>query len=56
MNAHRYLLGIIILFSSTLKSQVVINEIASRGTIIDANGEQSDWIELYNAGATPVNL
>jgi len=56
MNVYKYLLGLFIVFSSVLKSQVVINEIASRGTITDVSGEQSDWIELYNAGATPVNL
>jgi len=56
MNVYKYLLGLFIVFSSVLKGQVVINEIASRGTITDISGEQSDWIELYNAGATPVNL
>jgi len=56
MNVYKYFLGLFIVFSSVLKGQVVINEIASRGTITDISGEQSDWIELYNAGATPVNL
>lgn len=25
-------------------------------TIADANGEYDDWIEIYNAGSTPINL
>ncbi|MBC8173189.1 MAG: CotH kinase family protein [Chitinophagales bacterium] len=37
-------------------AQVVINEISSRGEIIDETGYKSDWIEIYNAGASPVNI
>ncbi len=38
--------------------QVVINEIQSSNSssVADYQGEYSDWIELYNAGDTPVNL
>ncbi len=41
-----------------LFSQVYINEfIASNDTgIVDENGEFEDWIELYNAGSTAVNI
>lgn len=37
---------------------VVINEIMSgnTSTISDENGNFSDWIEIYNAGLTPVDL
>lgn len=37
---------------------VVINElVASNGsTLTDEDGDASDWFELYNAGATPVDL
>ena len=53
-----YILLLLLLFSlfTKVQSQVLINEIASRGTITDAYGEENDWIELYNTGAVPVNL
>lgn len=37
---------------------VVISEISSGGgfTIVDGEGRQSDWIELYNSGSKTVNL
>lgn len=43
---------------SNALSQVVINEICSYNgnTIEDEDGSEPDWIELYNAGAAPVNL
>lgn len=37
-------------------TQIVINEIASRGNVQSINGDGSDWIEIYNAGITEVNL
>ena|GEM_PF-4093732 len=35
-----------------------INEFMANNdtTIVDANGEYDDWIEIYNAGSTPINL
>jgi hypothetical protein len=41
--------------STSLQPLLVINEVLSNpgGTISDANGE---WVELYNAGSTPVKL
>ncbi len=38
--------------------QVVINEFvaANTATLADEDGDKSDWIELYNAGATAVDL
>src|SRR5262245_17871907 len=37
---------------------VFLNEIMSANsrTILDENGDSSDWIELFNASAAPVNL
>src|SRR6185503_7157109 len=37
---------------------IVINEIMTSNTrtVLDENGDTSDWIELYNAGAAPVSL
>ena len=39
-------------------AQVVINEIiaANARSIVDDDEESSDWVELYNAGARPVDL
>lgn len=40
------------------KAQVLINEFscANDNTIADNFGEYEDWIELYNTGATPIDL
>ncbi len=51
----------IILFlalTNTLKSQLYINEVVAvnDATIADNYGEYDDWIEIYNAGGTAVNL
>ncbi len=37
---------------------LVINEFlaSNRGNLLDEDGESSDWIEIYNRGAEPVNL
>jgi hypothetical protein len=39
-------------------SQVVINEVLASNTTInqDEDGTYQDWVELYNIGATAVNL
>ncbi|MEO5641844.1 MAG: CotH kinase family protein [Bacteroidia bacterium] len=41
-----------------VNSQVVINEYscANVSTVLDNYGEYNDWVELYNAGTTTVNL
>ena len=39
-----------------VNSQVVINEVTSRGSLVDATGEEIDWIEIYNAGTETVDL
>lgn len=43
---------------TALAQSVVINEImaSNQTTIADDDGDFSDWIELHNAGETPVNL
>ncbi len=49
---------LLIALQLALFSQVVINEICPRnGNIIaDEDGDFSDWIELYNTTASPINL
>ena len=44
--------------SLSAQAQVVINEIlaANRLTNSDEEGDPNDWVELYNAGESPVNL
>jgi gliding motility-associated-like protein len=44
--------------SFNLKAQVLINEYSCSNinTIADSFGEYEDWIELYNAGSSAVNL
>lgn len=50
------LLVLNILYFQTSFSQIVINEISSRGNIYNEDGLPSDWIELYNNGTTSVDL
>jgi hypothetical protein len=47
-----------LILSEPLKSQVLINEYSASNleTIMDNYQEYEDWFELYNAGATGVNL
>jgi len=44
--------------STHLNAQLYINEISANNetSIADAQGEYDDWIEIYNAGNTTVNL
>ena len=46
------------LFASALPAQVLINEIsaANMNGLTDGDGDREDWVELYNSGATAVNL
>lgn len=48
----------VLLFISAGSAQVVLNEVstANGSTIPDGLGHYEDWIELYNAGTSPVNL
>ncbi|MCP3927773.1 MAG: T9SS type A sorting domain-containing protein [Bacteroidetes bacterium] len=56
---HKIVIYFILIFlPSTLFSQVVINEFMSSNdnTIVDENGDSSDWIELFNKGGETVSL
>ena len=53
------LLAFLFAFYPSAQSQpLLINEVmsANQGTLLDENGDSSDWLELYNAGNTEVNL
>ena len=53
------LLFISVLFPQFIFSQIVINEFSASnsGSVVDPDFKgSSDWIELYNAGDSPVNL
>jgi len=42
---------------NAILTTVIISEfMASNGLILDEDGDDSDWIEIYNAGAADVNL
>lgn len=45
-------------FASPISAQIVINEVqaSNSDTILDENGDASDWIELYNTGENSVDL
>ncbi len=51
------LFAIVHIFSNAT-GQVVINEVcpSNVSTIQNSNGTYSDWVELYNAGSSPVDL
>jgi gliding motility-associated-like protein len=49
----------LLLSFASINAQVKINEYSasnSGGSILDNTGEKSDWIELYNSGATVANI
>ncbi len=53
------LLSLVVLApSSDLGAQVLISEIqaSNSGTLIDSDGDSSDWLELFNAGDAGVDL
>lgn len=52
------LLGLFLIFSSTMFGQLFINEYSCSNFNgpTDAFGEREDWVEIYNASATAVNL
>ncbi len=45
-------------FSNIFSQEIVINEFlaSNKSTHVDQNGKSADWIELYNAGDSTVNL
>jgi hypothetical protein len=58
VSAFLLLLGTLTGILSAASSDVRINEImaSNKNGIRDEDGEASDWIEVYNEGATPVDL
>jgi hypothetical protein len=54
-----FLIALLLLcFAPTMQSQVVINEVLSSNSSVlaDENGSYEDWVELFNRGASTVNL
>jgi len=53
-----FLWACLFIVAPTVKAQIVINEVSSANSSLlpDEKDEFEDWIELYNTGATPVNL
>lgn len=43
-------------FCFSASAQLVINEVAPVGSIMDAAGDEQDWIEVFNGGPSVVNL
>lgn len=57
MNIKLFALSIICAATLNSNAQVVINEYCTlTNKMFDDNGENSDWIELYNAGSNEVDL
>ncbi len=57
----KQLTGILVsvfLFSQTANAQIIINEGSNKNysTLADEDGDYEDWIELYNAGSTTLDL
>ena len=52
------LLLICVALSYSARGQVRVNEVMSSNgeTLQDENGDSPDWVELYNAGSSAVNL
>ena len=54
-----WIFSLFLLFPFFAKSQnILINEFMASNatTIADGNGDYDDWVELYNAGSTPVDI
>ncbi len=49
---------IAVLCTNVCFGQLVINEGSNKNypTLLDEDGEYEDWIEIYNAGPTPIDL
>ncbi len=58
MKYHISCLAFILCMSSHLSAQLYINEIVASNdaTLADNYGEYDDWIEIYNAGASAIDL
>lgn len=53
-----FILAFLILFHSTFSAQIIINEGSNKNysTLADEDGEFNDWIEIYNAGSSNIDL
>ncbi|MFN8416271.1 MAG: CotH kinase family protein [Cytophagaceae bacterium] len=53
-----YLFLLAFVFAQQVQAQLIINEVsASNSTVqVDEDGDYPDWLELYNAGSTTLNL
>ena len=49
---------LLVFFSISARTQVLINEYSCSNVsgITDAYGEREDWVELYNSGASAIDL
>ena len=60
MTLHKlFLLSLLaVLFCSTSKAQIIVNEISNKnsGQIADENNSFEDWIELFNPTASAINM
>ena len=58
MRSQFFLIFTVLSLSLSAQAQVLINEVCPRNTdsILDEDGDNPDWIELYNAGNDSVNL
>ena len=57
-NKITFIFILFILFSTVYGQRIVINEVVSSNsnTILDEDGDYSDWFELYNSDTSAVNL
>ncbi len=53
-----FIILLLLCFSNLVTSQVVINEILTSNSTVnqDEDGSYQDWVELYNTGASSINL
>ncbi len=54
----RHIVSALLASAALLHAEVVISEFVAEndGHLLDADGSSSDWLELHNNGAAPVNL
>ena len=54
----RYIVSALLASAALLHAEVIISEFVAEndGHLLDVDGASSDWLELHNNGAAPVNL
>ena len=55
-SANFFLFSLVLLCTPTLSGQIAINEFNSQRGFTDENGEDVDWVEVYNYSNSPVSL